>query len=527
MTEMMLLSVLTGICLVAAVAAIAALIKAGALSKQLDEFRKSDQNTTAMLQAFGELISRNQRDSAENMDRRLADINTRFSQMALENNRQLEEMRKTVDEKLQKTLDERITQSFKLVNDRLEQVYKGLGEMQNLAVGVGDLKKVLSNVKTRGILGEVQLGAILEQILAPEQYAENVITKSTGADRVEFAVKLPGDDERTVWLPIDAKFPADSYSRLVDAYELGDVAAIEEAAKDLGVRTCLCYEISDRDGMEKSRESVMENVNFIRHVQKEDSDMLAAMMGMHASFTISDETMELCNELKPEGVGYHIHVAEGIYDLHQCLKEHGKRIVDRLYDWNILGPKTLLGHCIYINEHEMELIRETDTMVVHNPESNMGNACGCPPTMELVHKGILTGLGTDGYTHDMMESWKVANILHKHHLCDPTAAWSEVPQMLFDGNAKIANRYFKKTLGILKEGAAADVIVVDYDPLTPMDASNCNGHLLFGVNGSMVQTTVCSGKVLMKDRELLVCDEKKIMADCRQAARELSEDING
>ena len=229
----MLLSVLTGICLVAAVAAIAALIKAGALSKQLDEFRKSDQNTTAMLQAFGELISRNQRDSAENMDRRLADINTRFSHMALENNRQLEEMRKTVDEKLQKTLDERITQSFKLVNDRLEQVYKGLGEMQNLAVGVGDLKKVLSNVKTRGILGEVQLGAILEQILAPEQYAENVITKSTGADRVEFAVKLPGDDERTVWLPIDAKFPADSYSRLVDAYELGDAAAIEEAAKNL------------------------------------------------------------------------------------------------------------------------------------------------------------------------------------------------------------------------------------------------------------------------------------------------------
>ena len=158
----MLLSVLTGICLVAAVAAIAALIKAGALSKQLDEFRKSDQNTTAMLQAFGELISRNQRDSAENMDRRLADINTRFSQMALENNRQLEEMRKTVDEKLQKTLDERITQSFKLVNDRLEQVYKGLGEMQNLAVGVGDLKKVLSNVKTRGILGEVQLGGLGE-----------------------------------------------------------------------------------------------------------------------------------------------------------------------------------------------------------------------------------------------------------------------------------------------------------------------------------------------------------------------------
>ena len=157
----------------------------------------------------------------------------KIGELTNDNNRQLEEMRKTVDEKLQKTLEDRITQSFKLVNDRLEQVYKGLGEMQNLAVGVGDLKKVLSNVKTRGILGEVQLGAILEQILSPEQYEENVITKSTGADRVEFAVKLPGDDERTVWLPIDAKFPADSYSRLVDAYELGDAAAIEEAAKNL------------------------------------------------------------------------------------------------------------------------------------------------------------------------------------------------------------------------------------------------------------------------------------------------------
>lgn len=226
---------------------------------ELSEMRKGNQDTIQMtqtiMQSFGELISRNQKDSAENLDKRLADLSQRFSYMAqeneqkleqirtamekkigdltAENNRQLEEMRRTVDEKLQKTLDDRITQSFKLVNERLEQVYKGLGEMQNLAVGVGDLKKVLSNVKTRGILGEVQLGAILEQILSPEQYEENVITRSTGNDRVEFAVKLPGDDERTVWLPIDAKFPADSYSRLVDAYDTGDPAAIEEAAKNL------------------------------------------------------------------------------------------------------------------------------------------------------------------------------------------------------------------------------------------------------------------------------------------------------
>ena len=288
---------------------------------------------------------------------------------------------------------------------------------------------------------------------------------------------------------------------------------IERAAKETGVRSCLCYEISDRDGKDKARDSVMENAEFIRHAQKEDTGMIAGMMGMHAQFTISDETMELAAANKPDGVGYHIHVAEGIEDLHHCLKHYGKRIVDRLMDWGILGEKTLLGHCIYINGHEMDLIKETNTMVVHNPESNMGNACGCPPTMELVHRGILTGLGTDGYTHDMTESYKVANVLHKHHLCDPNAAWGEVPQMLFDGNVKIAERYFPQKLGVLKEGAAADVIVVDYDPLTPMNGDNANSHILFGMTGKQVVTTVANGKVLMKDRELVSIDEAKVMAD--------------
>ncbi len=175
----------------------------------------------------------------------------------------------------------------------------------------------------------------------------------------------------------------------------------------------------------------------------------------------------------------------------------------------------------------MDLIRDTNTMVVHNPESNMGNACGCPPTMEIVHKGILTGLGTDGYTHDMVESWKVANILHKHHLCDPGAAWGEVPEMLFNGNAKIANRYFKKKLGVLEKGASADVIIMDYIPNTPLDSSNLNGHMLFGTNGRFVTTTVGNGKVLMKDREVLCVDEEKVLARSREGAARLAKKING
>ena len=296
----------------------------------------------------------------------------------------------------------------------------------------------------------------------------------------------------------------------------GSLFTIADVAKELGVRACLCYEISDRDGMDKARESVMENAEFIRYALKDDTDMIAGMMGMHAQFTISDATMELAAANKPDEVGYHIHVAEGIEDLHDCLKKYGKRIVDRLMDFNILGEKTLLGHCIYINPHEMDLIKDTNTMVVHNPESNMGNACGCPPTMELVHRGILTGLGTDGYTHDMLESYKVANVLHKHHLCDANAAWGEVPKMLFENNAAIANRYFKTPLGVLKEGAAGDVIVVDYNPPTQLDASNINGHMLFGMTGRDVVTTVANGRVLMKDREIKVIDVEEAMAKCRE-----------
>lgn len=229
------------------------------LARQVEDIRSENQNTVQTLQGsfkvFGDMISQNQRDSAENLDKRLADLNTRFSHMAVENeqklenirismekkigdltednNKQLEKMRETVDEKLQKTLEDRISQSFKLVSERLEQVYKGLGEMQNLAAGVGDLKKVLSNVKTRGILGEVQLGAILEQILSPDQYETDVKTRPGTTERVEFAVKLPGDEDGVVWLPIDAKFPGDAYAKLIDAYDTGDKALIDAAYKNL------------------------------------------------------------------------------------------------------------------------------------------------------------------------------------------------------------------------------------------------------------------------------------------------------
>ena len=172
------------------------------------------------------------------MERRLEGVrgavSTGLAEMRADNNRKLDEIRVTVDEKLQSTLQTRIAESFRSVSAQLEQVYKGLGEMQNLANDVGSLKQVLSGVKTRGILGEVQLGAILKEMLAPAQYAENVATVPGSANRVEFAVRLPGQ-EGTVWLPIDAKFPGDTYAHLLDAQNNGDAAAVANARRALQV----------------------------------------------------------------------------------------------------------------------------------------------------------------------------------------------------------------------------------------------------------------------------------------------------
>lgn len=199
----------------------------------LNSRKETMSSLMSSIETMSRMLSENQKNSAMIQDKRLEDLAAKMDKMTAENIRQLDNIRETVDEKLQKTLEERITQSFKTVSDRLEQVHKGLGEMQTLASGVGDLKKVLSNVKTRGILGEIQLGSILEQILSPEQYEENVKTRASGNERVEFAVKMPGSGDDFVYLPIDAKFPGDTYEALMNAYETGDKALVDAASKNL------------------------------------------------------------------------------------------------------------------------------------------------------------------------------------------------------------------------------------------------------------------------------------------------------
>jgi DNA recombination protein RmuC len=215
--------------------------------------QRSREEIGSTLKGFGDTLHQQLTSLMQTNDRRLEGVREaveeRLKALQEDNAKQLEQMRATVDEKLQGTLEKRLGESFKLVSERLEQVYKGLGEMQTLATGVGDLKRVLTNVKTRGTWGEVQLSLLLEQVLTPEQYAANVATKG-GSERVEFAIKLPGrgeDKEDVVWLPIDAKFPVEDYQRMVEAQEQGNAATAEVAARQLDARIRQCAkDISDK-----------------------------------------------------------------------------------------------------------------------------------------------------------------------------------------------------------------------------------------------------------------------------------------
>lgn len=305
-------------------------------------------------------------------------------------------------------------------------------------------------------------------------------------------------------------------------FVLGDVA------KELGLRASLCYEVSDRDGQAICDAAIKENVDFIKHAQADTTDMIKGMFGIHASFTVSEETLEKCVAAMGDlDAGYHIHTAEAIGDLHDSLAKYGKRVVNRLFDAGIMTDKSILVHCIHTNEAEHRLLKKQDVMVVTNPESNMGNAVGRTPIFRLLDKGITLGLGTDGYTSDMTESLKNGKVLHSHDLVNSNVGWGEVPGALFDGNREIANRFFEKPLGVIEKGAYADIIIMDYDPLTPINENNINSHMLFGAQGRSVNSTMINGEWAMLNREICNVNEKEIMEKSREVSQRFWDRMEG
>ena len=302
----------------------------------------------------------------------------------------------------------------------------------------------------------------------------------------------------------------------------GSLFRIAEAAELIGIRSNLCYEISDRDGEQIAREGIEENIDFVKHCQARQDDMLGGLVGMHAQMTISEETLEaVVDAAEAVGAGYHIHVAEGIEDVEDCQKKYGKRVIERLHDKGVLSERSLAIHCVKVNEKEIELLVESNVGVVNAPESNMSNAVGCSPVLKLLEAGVLVGMGTDGYCVDMTQSLRAVHAIQKHVAGIPSVAWPEPHQMLFENNAAIMNRFISGEVGVLKPGAYADIIIVGYEAPTPITEATISSHLLFGICGRQVDTTIINGRVIMKERELQGIDEEKLMRESRELAAAL------
>jgi cytosine/adenosine deaminase-related metal-dependent hydrolase len=292
---------------------------------------------------------------------------------------------------------------------------------------------------------------------------------------------------------------------------------------ETGLRIGLAYEISDRDGPQAAAAGLAENADALRFCREQGGEHLRGLVGLHASFTLSDETLARAAALAAGlGVGCHIHCAEAASDQDDCLARHGIRVVERMRRRGILGPKTIAAHAVHVDQSEIETLASSGTMVVHNPQSNLNNAVGIADIVAMKAAGVLVGLGTDAMTVNMLEELRVALWAQHYGRRDPAQGFMEATGALFSGNPAIAERIWELPLGRLREGGPADVILVDYDPPTPLDSGSVLGHLVFGVSQSAVDTTIVAGRVLMENKALrLDIDEERVAARSRELAAAL------
>jgi putative selenium metabolism protein SsnA len=303
----------------------------------------------------------------------------------------------------------------------------------------------------------------------------------------------------------------------------GSLERIARAALETGLRVGLAYEVSDRDGPRAAAEGLAENAEAVRFSRERGGGHLRGLVGLHASFTLSDETLARAATLASDlGVGCHIHLAEAASDEADCLAKHGVRVVERLLRRGVLGPKTIAAHAVHVDRSEVEALASSGTMVVHNPQSNLNNAVGVADIVAMKAAGVLVGLGTDAMTVDMFEELRVAVWAQHFARGDPSRGFLEATGALFAGNPAIAERVWGLPLGRIREGGPADIILVDYDPPTPLDAGTVLGHLVFGVSQSAVDTTIVAGRVLMEAKKLaLDVDEERLAARSRELAAAL------
>lgn len=303
----------------------------------------------------------------------------------------------------------------------------------------------------------------------------------------------------------------------------GSLNIIAGALEKCGIRACLCYEISDRDGEEITGDGLSENLDWLLKTKEEGSDYLKGLLGMHAAFTLSDKSLEkIAAAGKKFDCGYHLHVAEALSDQEYSISKHRKRVVERLDSFGLLNDQSIAAHCVHVDEKEMEILAERKVAVIHNPQSNLNNAVGIADVCKMTKKGILVGLGTDAMTNNMLEEARVALWAQHWRQKDPSCGFGEITSALTKNNPLIANRYWNNRLGIIREGSAADIIAFDYYPHTPLTEENWLGHLIYGISQTRVDTTIINGKVLMWNKQLfLPLDEEEISRKSAETAAEL------
>ncbi len=302
----------------------------------------------------------------------------------------------------------------------------------------------------------------------------------------------------------------------------GSLDVIAQAVDQSGLRAVLCYEVTDRNGLQGAEAGIKENLRFIARTMsgKVADGRVAGTFGLHASLTLSEASLDKCRSIVPDGVGFHIHVAEHEADEYDSLATSGLRVVDRLHQHGILGPRSIVAHAVHVDAREVNLLLETGTWVTHQARSNMNNAVGVAQVEALLRLGVPVCLGTDGFSHTMWEEWKTAYLLHKVWHRDPRRMnGADIARMGAVNNAALAGTFFPSgPLGVIETGAHADLIFVDYKPHTPLTPGNLPWHIIFGFHESMVTTTIVAGKVLMRDRKILTIDEDEIISRARALA---------
>jgi putative selenium metabolism protein SsnA len=303
----------------------------------------------------------------------------------------------------------------------------------------------------------------------------------------------------------------------------GSLDILAEVFDELGLRGCLSYEVSDRDGEKIAQAGIEENIRFSNLCCQNPNGMLAAKFGLHASFTLSDQTLETCKEVvKDLDSGFHLHLGEGKTDRYETQEKYGAGSpVKRLEKFGILNNKTIVAHGIDVKKEELDIFKVLGVTVIHNPQSNMNNGVGFSDVEKMMEMDLLVGLGTDGMTTNIFKEIQAAVILQKHQGKNPSAGGNSILKIVTENHKKIASQTFNVGLGEIKQGNCADLIFIKYDPPTPLNEENYWFHLLYGFGNFPAEHTMVSGKFLMKNREVLVCDEEKIMREARKYSKKL------